>query len=152
LPLPSPVVVGDVVGFFFDKTCWPHLGLVLSDYVGQNRAKVLISMGEADWPGAQLVLALMLSHTSPPAGQYGQLIPAEHKVGTTLDAQENVYACYNRYQVFFLPGNQKMIKGAGGEYAGRVLPEIADYYRRQLLLTQQFVKVGGLRPQNVIRG
>lgn len=146
------MVVGDVVGLFFSKTQWPHLGLVLSEYVGDSRARLLAGLGEVDWPGAQLVMALMLSHTPPPQGQFGELIRDEHKIGTTIDQRGHVYACYNNYQIFFLPGHEKIVRGAGGEYAGRMPSEVADYYRRQLLLTQQYIKNGGQRPQNVIRG
>lgn len=104
----------------------------------------------ADIPGTQICVLLMVSHTPPPKGEYGELIPNHRKTGTTLDTARDLYVCYRHFDAAFIPGQERLIVSRGGPYLGRMEPDALLHYRAQLRDIQAFLKGHSFRlPEGV---
>ena len=139
--LPRPLVVGDLVGYEFPtaNAAWAHAGLVIKVAdAAAERAALLARQGLADVKGTQVCILLMISHSYPPKGEMGELIRSPHRQGTKLDKDQDLYVCYNHFDVVVLPGNERRIVSVDGPYLGRMNRAWALYYGRQLTLAQQY--------------
>ncbi|WP_417525921.1 hypothetical protein [Marinovum sp.] len=148
MALPTPVQAGDVVGFRF-PTCeatHPHPGIVLQSYEGAQRASVLKSRGVKDRAGLQVCLVLMVSHSPPPKGQFGELIRSDHKAGTSLDGVKDIYVCYEIFDLAFVPGQERTIQSVNGPYLGRLNEEALIYYASQFREVQAYLKGKSFKP------
>lgn len=142
MALPTPVQAGDIFGFHFPSATAPHAhpGIVLQTYVGDQRAVILKNRGHADKPELQVCLVLMVSHSPPLKGQYGEIIPLHHKNGTALDPLSDIYACYQVFDLAFVPGQEKNIHSVDGPYLGRFSTEALAHYKSQFLAVQTYLK------------
>lgn len=142
MALPTPVQAGDIFGFHFPKCTapHPHPGIVLQTYTGVRRANILKQRGHADRPELQVCLVLMASHTAPVKGEYGEIIPMHHKEGTKLDGANDVYVCYQIFDLAFVPGQQKSIYSINGPYLGRLKPDALAHYKAQFFAVQDYLK------------
>ena len=141
--LPTPVRAGDIVGFHFPTSSaqHPHPGIVLKTAQGDaERARHCAQRGIADIPGAQICLLLMVSHSPPGKGEYGEIVPIHHRDGTLLDATGDLYVCYRHYDLGLVPGYERSIASIGGPYLGRLKPEALLYYKSQLTAVQDFLR------------
>lgn len=152
--LPTPVEAGDLFGFHF-PTCnapHPHPGIVIQTYQGEQRAAVLQKRGVTDEPDLQVCLMLMVSHSKPRTGEYGELIRAEHRIGTFLDTSNEIFACYEIFDLAFVPGDEKNILSAKGPYLGRLSAAALGHYKSQFRAVQAYKKGRSfLPPSGVLR-
>lgn len=154
LPDVSELDAGHIIGMHFptSKATWPHCALIIRKLVGDERAYMLSRKGWKEQPDAGLFMTLMISHGTPSHGEMAEPIDIGMFAGTTLDTTRPLYMCYSHYDIAFLPGHERVVAGAGGNYMGNAGAAVAQYYFEQLMAANRYRKKGGTRPPNIIMG
>lgn len=154
LPSASELDAGHIVGMHFPTSAakWPHCALIVRKLVGSERASVLAKRRIQDRPDAGLFMAIMISHGTPRRDEMAERLDMSKFAGTTLDATRPLYICYSHFDISFLPGDEKFITGAGGNYMGNVGIEVARYYFSQFMKVNAYLKQGGQRPPGILKG
>lgn len=154
LPDASELDAGHIIGMHFPSSTatWPHCALIIRKFLGDQRVSMLSMKAWEDQPDAGLFMVLMISHGTPKRGEMAEPIDIRTFAGTTLDTTRQLYMCYSHYDIAFLPGHQRVVAGAGGNYMGNAGAAVAKYYLAQLMAANRYRKNGGPRPPNIIMG
>lgn len=154
LPSASELDAGHIIGMHFPSSAasWPHCALIVRNLVGDERTEMLTRKAWKDQPKAGLFMALMISHGTPKRGEMAEPLDMANFAGTMLDVTRPLYICYSHYDIAFLPGHEKIVAGAGGNYMGNAGADVAQYYFQQFMAVNRYHRNGGQRPANVILG
>lgn len=153
-PIQQPKI-GDIFGLDF-PSCpapYPHCGLLVKIFEGEDRSFVVSKKGFIDVPNAHLCMFIMISHGTPPRGEYAEQIKVHQLEGSLLDTTRSLYICYDHSEVGFIPGAQRRIASVNGSYLLSVDEAVAKYFLSQFVAVKRHKAQGGsVPPRGVIRG
>ena len=161
MPLEAPTTamhirVGDLFGLHFPncQATWPHPAVIAKIFVEPERSRFIAAKGLADEPVKALCLAIMISHSPPPSGEFARQLTHPDIDTTLIDGTRSTYACFNHYRMVFLPGpEEKRIMSVDTAYLGRLDEDLGKDLLSNLLHVQRFIR--GQDPvlnRKIIRG
>ena len=139
----AQVRVGDLFGLHFPdcRAVWPHPAVIIKIFDEPHRTAVIKNKGLTDEPGKALCLAVMLSHSPPPKGEYARQLTLADIDGTLLDASKSIYVCFKHYRAIFLPGQEeRRIISVEASYLGCLDEPLARDLMSNLLHTQRVAR------------
>lgn len=87
-----------------------------------------------------LCLMLMISHSEPPRGEPAERIPADHRLGTRLDPDQDLFVSYRHFDAALIPQQSLVIGTVSGPYLGRMGEDAWRHYQSQFRAVQSFKK------------
>lgn len=137
------VRLGDLFGLEFPncRAGWPHPAVIIKVFDGRERASFIKNRGLTDEPAKALCLALMISHSPPPSGEYARQLSCVEVDGTLLDGSRSIHVCFNHYRLVFLPGQEeRRIMSVETSYLGCLDEALARELLNNLLHIQRVVR------------
>ena len=153
--LPIPIIEGDIIGRHFPNcnTKYPHPGIVLKTFNHHLiRKKLASERNITEAPNTQICFVVMVSHSPSSKGEYCDIIQKQHKAGTLLDVENDLYVCYKHFDFALIPGQEKIIGKVGQSYLGRLMPDVLNYYAKKFKEIQDYKKGRSFKPPSTSFG
>jgi hypothetical protein len=140
--VPQSVQPGDLIGIHLPTSiaAHPHPGLIIQIYNSVDRDKLVASRGLHANGDDLLCLMLMISHSQPPRGEPAEYIPIEHRVGTHLDPNEDLFISYRHFDAALIPQRSLIIGSIRKSYLGQMRDDAWRHYKSQFTAVQSVIK------------
>ncbi|WP_370270426.1 hypothetical protein [Nioella sp.] len=146
-PAPSAAThlrVGDVFGLHFPncRAVWPHPAVIARIFDEPDRSHMIASKGLVEEPLKALCLAIMISHSPPPKGEFGRQLSNADIDGTLIDSARSTYVCFSQFRLVFLPGppEEKRIMSVQNSYLGQLDAGLTAELLSNLLHIQRYIR------------